>query len=310
MGFLKWYAVGMSAKKIVLWVGGLILAAVLAVCWQWPDGKLHLTACDVGQGDATILKQGFSQVLVDGGPNNGKVLPCLSAQIPFWDRKLELVVVTHPQADHLGGLVEVFKRYQVGTLLVPNTSVDSEVFRSFFQEVRRSGIRVVTAEAGQKMELGKLQLKVLWPAPEPGVPLVWGREGQELPVLGMKDEGENAVNEASVVVRASYDQFDVLLTGDIEAGIERKLLSGGRLRGIEVLKVAHHGSRTSSTEAFLAEIKPQVAIIEVGKGNRYGHPHQDIIDRLQSMGVLIERTDKLGEVEIVSDGQKFWVRGR
>jgi competence protein ComEC len=300
----------MPVRKVVYWGIGLILAAVFGVWWQWPDGKLHLTACDVGQGDATILEQGFNQVLVDGGPSNGKVLSCLSAQVPFWDRKLELVVVTHPQADHLGGLVEVLRRYQVGTLLVPNTSVDSDVFRSFFQEVRRLGIRVVTAEAGQKMELGKLQLKVLWPAPEPGLPLVWGGEGQELPVLGMKDEGENAVNEASVVVRASYDQFDVLLTGDIEAGIEAKLLSSGGLGGIEVLKVAHHGSKTSSTKAFLAELRPQVAIIEVGKGNRYGHPHQDVLDRLQSIGVLIERTDLLGEVEIVSDGQKFWVRGQ
>jgi competence protein ComEC len=258
------------------WVGGLILAAVACVWWQWPDTRLHIVACDVGQGDATLVTQGFTQVLIDGGPENQKVLTCLSHHMPFWDRQIELVMISHPQADHIGGLVEVFKRYRVVNLAAPITGVNSTVFKNLYLEVKQQQTLVEVADNTKQLKLGGVNYHIVWPPKVEGSQSVWA-----FPDLGSQDllnVTDPRINDQSLVVALSYGQLKMLFAGDIEAKTEGELLMQKRVNPVSNIKVAHHGSKTSSTDGFLRAAVPDLAIIEVGKGNTYGHPNREVLD--------------------------------
>ncbi len=252
-------------RKILCW---LVIVTFLLLAWvigQAPDGKLHLVFCDVGQGDAGLIIKGDFQVLIDTGPKNGGVVACLSAQMPFWDRQIEVFVNSHPQADHIGALAEVEKRYQIGKKLL-------------------AGV------AGDRIRYGDLSFDVLWPAAS-------GR------VLGASTDP----NQLSVVVEVDYGKFKALFTGDLGATEERLLADSGRLTVIDVLKVAHHGSKYSSAAEFLSAVAPKLALISVGKNN-YGHPTAEALERLGAVGARIWRTDRQGELEIVTDGKSYFIK--
>jgi competence protein ComEC len=302
-------AESMTRKQTAQWLGGLLLAAIAAVWWQWPDGNLHLIACDVGQGDATLITKGFNQVLIDGGPPNNQVLTCLGKYMPFWDRKIEMLMVSHPQSDHLGGLLEVVRRYQVQILVVPNTGEATDLFRNFYQVVKARPIKVVTAKTGQQLILDGEVYGVIWPDLQPGVSKIWNMDQIRWETF-MKAGAtqDQLVNDQSTVLSLKYGQFKVLFTGDIEAKTEQALIDRGGLQVTTVLKVGHHGSKTSTSEVFLRALAPQLALIEVGKGNTYGHPNPEVVSRLQKEGIVVKRTDQLGDVEIISDGVEWRVR--
>ena len=263
-------------------VGSLVL--LIGIVWQWPDGRVHLVACDVGQGDGILIWRGSAQVVVDGGPDR-KIVDCLSRFVPFWDRSIELVVLTHPEADHVTGLVEVLKRYAVGQLVTSNVAKDTRVFGEFKQAVAKDQVPVHIAMAGEEVMVGGLAFKV----------------------LGARTEAAE-VNETSVVLKLVYGQFRALLTGDIGSETEQVLVNSGSNLRSNVLKVGHHGSKFSSSEEFLRAVKPALAVISVGKKNRYGHPTQETLGRFRAVGARILRTDESGHIEIVSDGEKLWVR--
>ena len=257
-----------------------------------PDNNVHVIACDVGQGDGILIQQAQTQILIDGGPDEA-VLSCLSRHMPFWDREVELVVLTNGDADHVTGLIEVVKRYQVGKLVTNDLIKDTDRFRLFEEVVQERGVEKYAPKVGDQIKVGDLRFDVLWPNEA---------------VLGSSTMySANKGNEQSVVVKLSYGEFDVLLTGDIGEETEDKLMG---LSEVEVLKVGHHGSRYSSSSEFLERVSPQVAVISAGEKNNYGHPAPDALQRLEAVGAQILRTDELGDVEIVSDGQRYWIVDR
>lgn len=268
----------------------------------WPDQKLHLVFCNVGQGDAILVRKGFNQVLIDGGPND-RVMECLGEYMPFWDRELEAVVLTHPQSDHLTGLASVVERYTVKQYIINSIVNDTKLFWQWREEVIEAGTPIFNPKQGDEIKIGGLSLRVLWPRERFKNDLVWQREASTEKVLGSASYSGD-FNETSIVLQLSFGQFDALLVGDIGFDTEAQIEVGDEV--IEVLKISHHGSKHSSSEEFLEKISPDLAVISVGK-NPWGHPTEEVLGRLGDLGIRLLRTDQDGEVKIISDGRKWGV---
>ena len=255
-----------------------------------PDGKLHLIFCDVGQGDGILLKTPKGdKVLIDGGPDDS-VLSCLGKFMPFYDRNLELMVLTHPQADHMTGLVSVFERYNVEKVL-RTTAVNKT---AGFEEFRKAEISEKSQEfkalSDSKINLDtNLTATILWPSP-----------GNLASVADL--------NDTAIVLRVDFGQFCALLTADAGNFVWAQLSAAGKLSRCYLLKVAHHGSKNATNEQFLESVSPKIAVISVGINNLYGHPHKQVIEELQRHRIQVLRTDQKGTIEIVSDGKKVEVR--
>ncbi len=299
-------------KKPLVWpILSLILVWVAIL--RLPDQKLHLVFCDVGQGDAILLYQGSNQILIDGGSNQD-VLTCLSNHLPFWDRKIEMVIATHPEADHITGLIDVINRYNVSQFVVNSAGKETGVFREFKEAVLDEEAPIYFPKAGDKLKIGSLELATLWPREHLGgaenTSEVNRSRSQEntsevskaAQILGATTV-EHDVNETSIVLRLSYGSFDALFPGDISTKTEALL----DLSETEVLKVAHHGSKYSTSENFLEQTMPELAVISVGK-NPWGHPTEEVIERISELGISLLRTDQEGEIEIISDGKGWGVR--
>lgn len=298
----------MSRKSLLLTIF-VIAGLIFGLVNQWPDGKLHLVQCAVGQGDAILLTQGFSQVLVDGGPND-QVTQCLSDHMPFWDHQLELVVATHPDKDHIAGLVSVIERYDVKLFVSINVANSTTVFNNLQAVVWDREVPIHVARRGEEILVGNIRLNVLSPEESDQNILVWQKNSWEQSteqILGSTaTASDDSTNDQSVVMQASFGEFDALLTGDITASVEKRLASEFNLSGIEVLKVAHHGSKHSTSQELVEAVAPQVAVIGVGK-NQWGHPAAEVLAKLGESGVTVLRTDIDGEIEIVSDGKEWYI---
>ncbi len=267
-------------RFVVPLVLGLVVVAEGALVLVHETRATSLHVLDVGQGDAILVRRGSVDVLVDGGPD-ASVLERLGEVRPPWDRTIEVVVVTHPQVDHFRGLLDVVDRENVRLLLVPEIPATSQIFRAFVERIRARGIPVRAARAGQILRIGDLTLRVL----APNETLL--ARARANPNLG------------AVVLRGDVPGFSFLLTGDIEASTETALLrSSGEALDVDVLKVAHHGSKTSSTPAFLRAVSPGLAVISVGQKNRYGHPHDAVVRRFTPERLL--RTDLYGTVSLTA----------
>jgi competence protein ComEC len=280
---------------------------VLTVVTVWlavivsPDNKLHLIACDVGQGDAILATYRKTQILVDGGPDRS-VLTCLSEHMPFWDREIEVVILTHPEADHLTGLIEVFKRYRVKTLVATPLDASSQGYQVLKNIVGGSGTRVVNPTSGMVIRLGLLYLDIVYPANK--------NLGLTNPfinndVLGAFSSNQSP-NDFSIVANLRLGEFDALLTGDIGPKVIDDVLATGKIRDIDYIKIPHHGSKNGLTKELLEASVPEIAVISVGK-NPWGHPHQEVLQLLQEAGVRTLRTDQEGDIEIITDGKNTWL---
>ena len=274
----------------------LALAAilVLATVLTRPDGRLHLTVLDIGQGDAILIEAPDGSVgLIDGGPDPDRTLREIGEALPFWQRTIDLVQLTHPHLDHLGGLVEVLRRYHVRAYVDGGRPTETGPLRQLrAAAVAEPGIRIQNAVAGQVIPLGGAELEILFPTPT---------DVARPPPM-------DDVNNTSVVVLLRYGGFRALLAGDAEAPVEQLLADRGALSGVDVLKVGHHGSNSGTTPAFLAAIGPSVAIISVGQDNDYGHPHRSTLDHLAAVpGLALFRTDLDGTVEVETDGWTYGV---
>jgi competence protein ComEC len=271
-----------------------VIALVLAAILVWiavlslPDGKLHVTFLDVGQGDAILVQTPQGQhILIDGGPSPSALLSALGRRMPFWERSLDLVILTHPHDDHVAGLVAALERYDVKQVVQPDATAKSPTFEQWSALLRQKQVLTQAAVAGMRLDLGG------------------GLRGEVLYPLAGASNPEN-VNRASVVLRLSYGQVVFLLPGDIEADIEGELVHGGAPLASTVLKIAHHGSDTSSSAEFLQAVSPQIAVISVGADNRFGDPSPAVLDRLRSIE-RVYRTDQRGTVEVVTDRERVWV---
>ena len=260
-----------------------------------PDGRLHVTVLDIGQGDAVLVETPTGRtMLVDGGPDPELTLRRLGANLPFSERTIDVVVVTHPHQDHVAGLVEVLDRYRVGLLLHAGIPFENAAYDRLLADAAAEGVDVRLARAGDRLVLDAVtSLDVVYPdAAEASAPL---------------PDGD--INNGSIVAVLRHGGFSALLTGDAKAPVEAKLVAGGRLPGTDVLKVGHHGSSSSTTPTLLAATRPSVAVISAGKGNEYGHPTEQTLSALATVsGIAVHRTDLDGDVEIVADARTYRVR--
>lgn len=263
---------------------------------RFNDGKLHVVFCDVGQGDAIFIRTPKgTDVLIDGGPDNS-VLSCLSNHMPFWDRTIEVVSLTHPHADHLIGLISVLKRYKLESFISEKLENKTESFRELAKIVQNKKINSRYVFSGDKLRIKDgVVLQVLSPSAE------FLQRTSPSGVIG--ETGEFA----SLILLVSYGQFDVLLTGDSQViGLSEAITA--QLPSIEVFQVPHHGSKTGINQGLVDQIRPKLAVISVGKNNKYGHPSKEVIEILRNQDIKTLRTDQDGEVEIVSDGKLWNVR--
>jgi len=278
----------------------LVILAVLAsaAAITMPDDELHVSFLDIGQGDAILIQRGSQQVLIDGGPSPQTLTGELGDRMPFWDRTIELVVLTHPDDDHISGLVEVLERYRVEQVLYPDLEAldDFEDPLSLYQRweelIEEKDIAYTPAQAGEAIDLGDgVTMTVL----NPPATLLEGTDSD--------------VNNNSAVLRLDTGRVSFLLTSDIMWEAEFGLIARGAELSSTVLKVAHHGSYTSTTADFLAAVSPQLAVISVGEDNPYGHPSDEVVARLEaSLGEEnVFRTDEQGTIEFITDGERLWV---
>ncbi len=244
-----------------------------------PNGHLHAYFLDIGQGDATLLiSPSGRRILIDGGPDN-TVLQRIGGHLPLLDRRIDLLVATHPDSDHTAGLVEVLRRYDVQTVLIAGVWHDTATYRMLLQEIVRQHIPIVVPDPSTDIRFDDgLTFDVLWPRP------------------GQMGKTPDDTNNVGIVLRALSPDFSVLLTGDIEAPAETAILQTGQDLAADILKVAHHGSKTSSGTGFLLAASPRFASISAGMRNSYGHPHTATLDRLRALGIPLAITFRDGEI--------------
>ncbi len=279
-------------RQRLLTLGVLLLLAV--VSWLPSSAQsdascqcLEVSFLDIGQGDAVLIQtpDGF-EMLVDGGPN-AAVLRELAKRRSFFDKEIDVVVSTHPDLDHIGGLVDVLKRYQVGTIVMTTNEGESGAATAFTESVPQEGAEVVFADAGQTISLGKeVVVQIFAPT---------------------GDESKLESNTASIVLRVVYGNTSFMLTGDAPQEIEDYLVrTYGTQLDSDVLKLGHHGSKTSTSDLWLDTVTPTYAVVSAGLDNRYGHPNQDVMQRVFKRNIQTSHTGTDGTVTFQSDGQSVW----
>ncbi len=278
-------------------VATFIVGAGLLVRAVHRDARLVVTALDVGQGDS-ILVEGprGGRLLLDGGPDPDRLLTVLDRHVPPWDRRIDLVILTHPHEDHVAGLAMLLARYRVAGI-AENGMLGAGPGDVAFRE-RLAAMGVVTSRlaAGDRLSVDGIRADVVWP--------IRGQVPATAPSEGRR------INDTSVVLDLRFGERRMLLTGDIEDDVDPRLLAagiGGGSQRLDVLKVAHHGSRTATSDAWLAALRPRVALVSAGTGNPYGHPARPTLERLQAHGARVLRTDLDGDLEVSTDGRDLRV---
>lgn len=302
IAILTWLAYQDDRRKLIwqrarergserLAFGLTAMGAIFILGWSGgqPDGMLHVTFFDVGQGDAVFIETPSGrQILVDAGYFPSVINRHLGRTIPFMDRDIDMVIATHPDADHITGLPGVMERYEVGQFVAYTGEREvSDYYDAMLEKIEEYDIPLHRVTAGEVIEIEDgVRLEIVHPT-----------SGH------LNDESRN---ENSVSFRLVYGNFSMLLTGDAEEwGEEQMLRSGANLRS-EVYKVGHHGSNSSSTPRFLDAVRPKIAVVSAGKDNKFGHPHPDVVARLQERGITILCTIELGSIEVITDGEVMW----
>lgn len=296
----------------------LIVLVSLFFLNEQSDGKLHLFFCDVGQGDAAYIRfPDNTDMLIDGGPGNA-VLDCLSDNMPFYDREINVVMLTHPQADHLNGLIPVLERYRVLYFVSSPVGNSTLGYQKLQDIIRQKKIEVKNLYADQSIDFGKVKFTSLWPEKNWLVGKINCGNNKNCSALALGNSSvlgistDNNLNNFSLMGVLSYGDFDVFFTGDGDSQVQDELLKfnsgfSGKNK-LEVMKVPHHGAKTALTKNFLASFTPELAVISVGKNNRYGHPSPELLQMLSKYIKTIKRTDLDGTIEVVSDGLQWFVR--
>jgi competence protein ComEC len=260
--------------------------AVLAMVAIWlavaavPDRRLHVVFCDVGEGDAILITYKTTQILIDGGRGDS-VNRCLEKHIPFYDRQIEVVMLTHPEEDHFGGLINVLQSYRV-LVFVANSKLENKGSIGQLERLlAEAGVKQVIGKKGDVIRMGRAELKIIWPA----------------------EKTDKQGNERGLASRLEFGLLTVGLTADVTGEMLTEL---GR---VKILKIPHHGSKYSSSREWLNQMSPEVAVISVGE-NSFGHPGKEVLEGLEESGAKVVRTDQGGEAEVISDGRKWWLTRR
>lgn len=270
----------------------LLYAGFLWAFFELPDGKMRVWFLDVGQGDAILIQTpDGANVLVDGGPGGSGILEKLASHLPFFNKKIDLIVLTHPHSDHLNGLVEVLKKYEVNAVMMTGIEYNNSYYEEFLKEVclvndetsasgrREDCPRVFIANASQDFRFGEVYFDVIYP--------FYSLVGEEF----------EDVNDSSIAMRISYGEHSVLLTGDDSALVESEILRAGFDISAEIFKASHHGSKTANSLPFLQAVSPLTVVIQVGADNKFGHPHKEALEAFGEVRVeRVRRNDWEGDV--------------
>ena len=277
-------------NSVFIILGILFFFNILAWVAVWDLSRpqlLKVTFFDVGQGDAIFIETPSGhQVLIDGGPDS-VILEKLGKEMPFWDRTIDLIILTHPEHDHISGLIEVLKRYKVENILWTGVLRDTAEYQEWKRLIKEEGADIYIAQVSLAVS-DTARLKVLFPFES--------FEGKEV----------KNTNNTSIIARLVFGENSFLFTGDAYKSVERELLKGGAEVDSDVLKVGHHGSKTSSCKEFIEAVSPEIAVIQCGKDNPYGHPHPETLQTLE--GIKVFRTDLDGDVKIISDGLNYQIK--
>lgn len=271
-----------KTMKLIAFCVTLGLISVIYAIYELPDDKFHIYFLDVDQGDSILIKTPQNHhILIDGGPKNF-VLEELGEVIPFFDRKIDLIVLTHPHADHIEGLVEVLKKYDVENVLISGVNFFDDTYREFLKEIHLRNINVFLAERKTDFTFNDVFVDILYPLNE---------------IAGNNYEN---LNNSSVGIVVIYKDKKIVLFGDLEQEEEQVLLKTPLPCNVDIYKASHHGSKTASSIEFLQMISPKEVVIEAGKNNQFKHPHPETIRNFHRANVeRIYRTDIDGRVEFI-----------
>ena len=284
-------------KKDKKWNLGILIALICFNILAWIAVYdfsqlpfLKVIFFDVGQGDAGFIETPQRhQILIDGGPGV-VILEKLAKSMPFYDRTIDLIILTHPEFDHLSGFNEVLKKYKVSKILWTGIVRDTAEYKEWKKLIEEEKAEIFIAKAGQK---------ILWES----------ETNNYMEVLYPFENLEGKVfedsNNTSIISKLVFGKNSFLFTGDAYKNVEGELINKKAEIGSDVLKVSHHGSKTSSSEEFIKSVSPQIAVISAGIGNKYGHPHQEVLELLEKYDIKILRTDKDSDIKIISDGKNY-----
>jgi competence protein ComEC len=290
-------ASGLALKAPKTWLIYPLLIATILV-WvaflNMPDDKLHVSILDVGQGDAILIQTPNRQdILIDGGPSPQAIRLELGKRLPFWDRTVDLVILTQPQADHVTGLIEVLKKYNVPQVIETEITYNSVTYQQWLKSINDNEVKHEIGHAGQELNLGSgIKIEIL----HPSSPL-------------LQDTSDDIDNNG-MVLRLSWNEISFLFTADVGREAEWYLVAQRANLKSTVLKVAHHGSQTSTSPEFLAVASPEVAAISAGTNNRFGLPNSEVVDRLNEQvgNNRLYLTSTHGTIEFITDGNRLWVK--
>jgi len=266
-------------KLLFCIIGGIIISYVIVSSLTF--GKFQISFLDVGQGDSIFVRTPDDYtMLIDGGPDT-KVLEQIGETLPLYTRTIDLLVLTHPHADHVNGLVEMLKRYDVRRALIVGSKYPNAFYLKVLELLKEKKIPVIFADSSRDIKLGSyVYLDILWP----------GKSAQK--------EGEN-INNSSLAMRILYGDKSIFLSGDAEKEEEKQILGYGNNLSADIFKAGHHGSRTASSLELLEAVKPLTAIIQSGVDNSYKHPHAETLKKFFEKGIEVRRNDKEGKIEFI-----------
>lgn len=251
-----------------IWIVIFIYTIYLSYYTYTQSNDLVVSFLDVGQGDSILIetKEGIN-ILIDTGPNE-VVVRKISEVLNYFEKNIDLVILTHADLDHIGGMVSVIDRYEIESLGYAFDFDESQLTKYMYEKVEEDRIDLLRLKAGDQFNIGELYIDILWPL----------------------DTYVGEKNDMSVVTLIKYFDNSILLTGDASVEIEEKLISMYEDLDVDILKLGHHGSKTSTSEEFLLHTKPEVVVVSAGEGNNFGHPHKEVIDRVLDMGIQMKTT--------------------
>jgi len=284
----------LSARKLQVYAL-LFFAVFTAIIWFFVftenrEHKLRVVFLNVGQGDSIFIQApNGNSALIDGGPPNGKVLSELGSVMSFFDRDIDVVIATHPDQDHIGGLPEVFSRYHVGALFESGLTSENGVYSAMEKEAEKDGTQKILARGGEKIKLAQnVILEILYP-------------DKNFPPRA-------ETNSTSVVVKLTYGNESFLFTGDLPQEQENELVQKyGTVLHANVLKFGHHGSKTSNSSGFFSVVAPEYGVVSVGEENKYGHPNKEVLDLAEQDKIKVLRTDIEGRIVFETDGVSLFL---
>jgi competence protein ComEC len=278
----------LAAAGIAVSTIGLTLALV-----HRPDGLARVVVLDVGQGDGILVEGGRGgRLVVDGGPDPSRLLIALDERLPPWDRRIDILILSHPHEDHVAGLALLLQRYSVGRVYEPGMLGPGPGYEAWSEVLAKGGPTRGRLQTGDRLALDSIRFRVLWPDPN--------RVPERPP------DGGTSINNVSIVLLGEVGPQRFLLMGDVEEGVDPELLARG-IPSVDLLKVAHHGSKTASTQPFLDAARPKVAVVSAGAGNPYGHPAPSTLERLRAVAGRTYRTDMDGSVVVTFTGEALRV---